>query len=498
MNTNKDKDQDAGAGAKRREKLQALKEAGFEYPNDFSNPISLSKIALLDSLNSIELEKKSDQIYRVAGRIVLCRRMGKATFLQIQDFSGRLQLYLRRDQIENYDNVLTFDLGDIIGAEGKIFRTRTGELTLGLSSIRILTKSLLPLPEKFHGLHDSESCYRYRYLDLIANISTRRTFKLRSQIIRKIRDFFDRRGFFEVETPMLQAIPTGAAATPFLTHHKTLDMDVYLRIAPELYLKRLLVGGFDRVYEVNRNFRNEGISRQHNPEFTMLEFYQAYATYYDLIDLTEELLDGLVREFHGTSKIFYQGKEIDFTRPFQRLTMRAALLKYCPGLTDKIVDDFELIKSFANSKGIKIESFFRLGKIQSLLFEECVEHLLINPTFITEYPREISPLARLNDKNPDVTDRFELFINGFEIANAFSELNDPDDQLLRFQEQQQNRDDGDNEAFCYDADFIRALQYGMPPAAGEGIGIDRLIMLLTDSGSIRDVILFPLLRQKQV
>ncbi|MBU4261764.1 MAG: lysine--tRNA ligase [Proteobacteria bacterium] len=434
----------------------------------------------------------------LAGRIVAMRKFGKATFLQIQDETGRLQVYMKQDVVgqEAYTIFKKLDIGDIAGFKGSLFRTKTGEPTLQAISFQHISKSLRPLPEKFHGLTDVEIRYRQRYVDLIVNPEVRDTFRKRVEIIRLVRDFLVNRGFMEVETPMMQPIAGGATAKPFKTHHNALDMDLYLRIAPELYLKRLLVGGFEKVFEINRNFRNEGLSTRHNPEFTMLEFYQAYATYHDLMDLTEEMISWIAAEVTGSMQITYQGDEIDLSPPWKRYTMEEALMEIA-GIDQTTLDDPEKIRQLARDKGIKLEATAGPGKAKTELFELLVEEKLINPTFITEYSTEISPLARRNKDNPDVTDRFELFITGREIANAFSELNDPIDQKQRLEKQIAERGD-DEEIFPeLDKDFVRALEYGMPPAAGEGIGIDRLVMLLTDAPSIRDVILFPHLRPEK-
>ena len=434
----------------------------------------------------------------LAGRIVAMRKFGKATFLHIQDETGRLQVYIKQDVVgqEAYNIFKKLDIGDIAGFKGSLFRTKTGEPTLQAISFQHISKSLRPLPEKFHGLTDVEIRYRQRYVDLIVNPEVRDTFRKRVEIIRLVRDFLVNRGFMEVETPMMQPIAGGATAKPFKTHHNALDMDLYLRIAPELYLKRLLVGGFEKVFEINRNFRNEGLSTRHNPEFTMLEFYQAYATYHDLMDLTEEMISWIAAEVTGSMQITYQGEEIDLSPPWKRYTMEEALMEIA-GIEQTILNDPEKIRQLARDKGIELEATAGPGKAKNELFELLVEEKLINPTFITEYPTEISPLARRNKDNPKVTDRFELFITGREIANAFSELNDPIDQKLRLEKQIAERGD-DEEIFPeLDKDFVRALEYGMPPAAGEGIGIDRLVMLLTDAPSIRDVILFPHLRPEK-
>ncbi|MDZ7641033.1 MAG: lysine--tRNA ligase [Desulfurivibrio sp.] len=434
----------------------------------------------------------------VAGRIMALRRFGKAAFLHLQDSSGRIQIHVKRDEIgeESYAAFKKFDVGDIAAFSGTLFRTKTGEVTLQALTVKLLTKSLRPLPEKFHGLTDIETRYRQRYVDLMVNPEVRDTFRRRVEIIRLVRDFLTNRGFLEVETPMMQAIAGGATAKPFKTHHNALGLDLYLRIAPELYLKRLLVGGFERVFEINRNFRNEGLSTRHNPEFTMLEFYQAYATYDELMELTEEMLSWVAMEVCGTMQINYQGQEVDLAPPWHRYTMDEALVAV-GGLDGAMLDDFAALKELALKKGAELQPQAGIGKVKTELFELLVEEKLVDPTFITAYPTEVSPLARRNQQNPEVTDRFELFITGREMANAFSELNDPGDQRRRLEKQIAERG-ADEEIFpVLDEDFLRALEYGMPPAAGQGIGIDRLTMLLTDSPSIRDVILFPHLRPEK-
>lgn len=483
--------------AQRRSKLNALREEGQAFPNAFRRDSYAEFLhESFGELDKEALETKGVRV-KVAGRMMLRRIMGKASFATIQDMTGRIQLYVRRDDLpEGFYNqqFKKWDLGDIIGAEGTLFKTQTGELTIAIDNIELLTKSLRPLPDKHRGLSDQETRYRQRYIDLMVNDETRRTFLLRSRIIESIRNYLLERDFLEVETPMMQAIPGGATALPFVTHHNALDMQLYLRIAPELYLKRLVVGGFERVFEINRNFRNEGLSTRHNPEFTMVEFYQAYADYHDLMDLTEGMLRHIAETLVGNTKIIYQGEEHDFGSPFTRLTMVESILKYNPSLTEEQVTDFEQAKAVAESLHIQIKSIWGLGKIQTEIFEATVEERLIDPTFITEYPKEVSPLARVNDHNPHVTDRFEFFVGGREIANGFSELNDSEDQAARFQQQVAEKEAGDDEAMFKDDDYITALEYGLPPTAGEGIGIDRLVMLFTDSPSIRDVILFPHMR----
>ena len=482
--------------AERKSKLATLREQGNPFVNDFKPQDSAKN--LVEAYNSLTKENLDEQAIEVcvAGRMMLKRVMGKASFAQLQDSTGQIQLFVTRDElVEGFYNeqFKKWDIGDIIGASGTLFKTKTGELSIRVSCIRLLTKSLRPLPEKFHGLSDQETIYRQRYVDLIMNETSRDVFKRRSAIVAYIRNFFIEHDYLEVETPMMQVIPGGAMAKPFVTHHNALDMDLFLRIAPELYLKRLIVGGMDRVFEINRNFRNEGLSTRHNPEFTMIEFYQAYATYHDLMDLTETLFRAIATDVCGSTNIHYQGDDFDFSKPFKRLSVVDSILHYNPAL--KIEDLQEgNAKDTAEKLGIHIKDNWGLGKIQIEIFEATVEEKLIQPTFITEYPTEVSPLARRNDDNPFITDRFELFIGGREIANGFSELNDAEDQAQRFQDQVSEKDAGDDEAMHYDADYIRALEYGMPPTAGEGIGIDRLVMLFTDSPSIKDVLLFPHMR----
>ena len=480
----------------RKAKLRVLRGEGNAFPNDFRRTHLAADLHRDYGAKSNEELEPVEINVMVAGRMMLKRVMGKASFATLQDMSGRIQLYIAND-ITGESTHAAFkhwDLGDILGAEGTLFKTRTGELSVKVTGLRLLSKSLRPLPEKFHGLADQEQKYRQRYLDLITNPESRRVFKARSGIIQSIREFFEERGYLEVETPMMQPIPGGAAAKPFVTHHNALDMQLYLRIAPELYLKRLVVGGIEKVFEINRNFRNEGMSTRHNPEFTMLEFYEAYQDYHYLMDLTEELLRGLARKVTGGTTLNYQGTSIDLGKPFDRLTMAEAIGKYNPRYTPQ---DLATINNLRNAlEGFKVEVFPTdgLGLLQLKLFEQTTEDKLIQPTFIVAHPTDVSPLARSNDQNPAVTDRFELFITGRELANGFSELNDPEDQAARFQQQVQAKEAGDEEAMYYDADYVRALEYGLPPTAGEGIGIDRLVMLFTDSASIRDVILFPQMR----
>ena len=482
--------------AQRREKLRAMRESGNAFPNDFRrNAIAGELHAEYDDKENDVLESDPVRV-RVAGRLMAKRIMGKASFAQLQDMSGRIQLFLQRDALPEgvYQQFKGWDIGDIIGAEGALFKTKTGELSVKAESIRILTKSLRPLPEKFHGLADQETRYRQRYVDLIMNEVSRDTFRMRSAIVQFFRQYLNDRDYLEVETPMMQAIPGGAVARPFSTYHNALDMVLVLRIAPELYLKRLVVGGYERVYEINRNFRNEGLSTRHNPEFTMLEFYQAYADYHDLMDLTEDLLRSMAQELCGSSTIGYQGERFDFGKPFRRMTVFESILEFNPDLNATDIDNPESARAVAETLGIPLKDSYGLGKVQVEIFEKTVEDRLADPTFITAYPTEVSPLARRNDDDPFVTDRFEFFVGGREIANGFSELNDAEDQAERFRRQVAEKDAGDLEAMHYDADYIRALEHGMPPTAGEGIGIDRLVMLFTNSPSIRDVLLFPHMR----
>ena len=470
------------------------------YPNGFVKQHDVAAIsAEYEGLTAEELENV-DARFTCAGRIVSLRSFGKVTFFHLMDKSGRLQCYTAREVLgdDPYRNFKKLDIGDILGVSGTLFRTKTGELTLSCDQCTLLTKSIRPLPEKYHGLKDVETRYRQRYVDLIVTPRTREIFRKRTLIVREFRRFLEEKGFMEVETPMMQPIPGGATAMPFITHHNALDMQLYMRIAPELYLKRLLVGGFDRVFEINRNFRNEGISVRHNPEFTMMEFYAAYWNYHDLMDFNEQLIRHVVQQVHGDTPLTYNGKPVDVYSPFERLTIREAILKYTEA--GEGVDSAEWLIPALRKLGMTEAkhqlSTRSLASLQVLYFEETVEEKLWNPTFIMEHPTEISPLARANDDRPEVTERFELYITGREFGNAFSELNDAEDQAARFHAQVSAKDGGDEEAMYYDADFIRALEYGMPPAGGCGIGIDRLMMLLTDSPSIRDVILFPALRRE--
>lgn len=482
----------------RRDKLARWRESGAAYPNAFRRDALAADLhQQAEGLDKAALEQ-AGQRTAVAGRIMLRRVMGKASFVTLQDVSGQIQAYVRKDDVGEaaYDafNDL-WDIGDIVGVRGTLMRTNKGELTVHADHIELLAKNLRPLPEKYHGLADQEIKYRQRYLDLIMNPEARRVFEVRSKVVSFLRNFFTERAFMEVETPMMQVIPGGAAARPFVTHHNTLDLDLYLRVAPELYLKRLTVGGFERVFEINRNFRNEGLSTRHNPEFTMLEFYWAYADFEDLIGLTQELLRGLAEQVLQSGSVSYQGQQLEFGQPAERMTMAESICRFTD-LSEGDVDDPEKLAGKLSAMGIAIEQSWGLGRLQTEVFDACVEDKLIQPTFITHYPAEVSPLSRRSDDSAHLTDRFELFIAGREIANGFSELNDPEDQAERFREQAEMKTGGDLEAMHYDADYIRALEYGMPPTAGEGIGIDRLIMLLTDAPSIRDVILFPLMRPK--
>ena len=489
--------------AERRAKLAALREQGIAFPNDFKPQHKAG--ALHESHGNAEREHLEAHPVHVvvAGRMMLKRVMGKASFATIQDASGnradgRIQLYITNESIGEaaHDAFKHYDIGDILGAEGTLFKTKTGELSVKVTTLRLLTKSLRPLPDKFHGLSDQETKYRQRYVDLIMNEETRRTFKARTAAMSSIRRFMDSHDFMEVETPMLHVIPGGAAAKPFITHHNALDMEMFLRIAPELYLKRLVVGGFDRVFEVNRNFRNEGVSPRHNPEFTMMEFYAAYVDYKWLMDFTEAVIRQAAVDAHGTAKLSYQGRDLDLSQPFHRMTIVQAINKFAPQYTHEQLHDEAFLKAELKKFGVKPHAHAGLGALQLGLFEETAEAQLWEPTYIIDYPVEVSPLARASDTVPGITERFELFMTGREIANGFSELNDAEDQAARFHAQVAAKKAGDDEAMYYDADYIRALEYGMPPTGGCGIGIDRLMMLITDSPNIRDVILFPHLRRE--
>ena len=484
--------------AERRAKLAELRAAGNAFPNDFERKDLAADLHKAYGAKGNEELEPAGIAAAVAGRLMLKRVMGKASFATLQDMSGRIQLYITNDATgpAAHEAFKHYDLGDILGARGTVFKTRTGELSLRVTELRLLAKSLRPLPEKFHGLADQEAKYRQRYVDLIMSEETRRAFHVRSRIIAEIRAFMVARGYLEVETPMMHPIPGGAAARPFVTHHNALDMQLFLRIAPELYLKRLVVGGFERVFEINRNFRNEGISTRHNPEFTMMEFYEAYRDHRYLMDFTEELLRAVAKNVLGTLEIPYGENVVDLSRPFARLTPAEAICKFHPDISAAELATREGVIAVLERRGIdwSHHKHAGAGALQLHLFEETTEVKLVQPTFIVDYPAEVSPLARRNDANPAITDRFELYITGREMANGFSELNDPEDQAARFAEQARQKEAGDQEAMHYDADYIRALEHGLPPTAGEGIGIDRLVMLFTDSPSIRDVLLFPHLR----
>ncbi|MBC3880026.1 lysine--tRNA ligase [Undibacterium sp. LX40W] len=491
--------------AERRAKLDAIRAQGVAFPNDFRPAHKAADLqAQYGQSTREDLEAQNVQV-SVAGRMMLKREAGKkAAFATLQDASGlkadgRIQLYVTSDKTgeAEMEAFRHYDLGDILGIEGVLFKTKTDELTIKVTKLRLLTKSLRPLPDKFHGLSNQETKYRQRYVDLIMSEETRRTFKARTAAMSSIRNFMNNHGFMEVETPMLHVIPGGAAAKPFITHHNALDMEMYLRIAPELYLKRLVVGGFERVFEVNRNFRNEGVSPRHNPEFTMMEFYAAYVDYKWLMDFTEEVIRKAAIDAHGTAVLTYQGKELDLSKPFQRLTIVGAINKYAPHYTAEQLNDAEFLKTELKKFGVKPFATSGLGALQLALFEETAEAQLWEPTYIIDYPAEVSPLARASDTVPGITERFELFMTGREIANGFSELNDAEDQAARFMAQVAAKDAGDEEAMYFDADYIRALEYGLPPTGGCGIGIDRLMMLITDSPNIRDVILFPHLRREE-
>ena len=489
--------------ARRREKLNALRErqksgGGAAFPNDFRrNRLAAALHRRYGELDVAGLRTENARV-SVAGRMMMVRVIGKSGFVKLRDASGDIQLFVRVDRVgeDVYREFKTWDVGDLVGAGGVMVKTKTGELSVETDELRLLAKSLRPLPEKFHGLTDVETRYRRRYLDLMMNAEARAVFETRSRIISFIRRYFDQRGFLEVETPMMQPLAGGAKARPFVTHHNALDADLYLRIAPELYLKRLVVGGVEKVYEINRNFRNEGVSSRHNPEFTMLEFYQAYADYRDLMDVTEDLLKALCLEVCGGTVLESRGRRFDFSKPFARVSVAEAVLRNNADLDAGDLTDRAALAEFAASKGVELDTEAGCGRLLAALFEKTVEHVLEEPTFVTAYPAEVSPLARRSDDDENLADRFELFIAGHEIANGFSELNDPDDQRRRFEEQMKERAQGDEEAMRYDEDYVTALEYGLPPAAGEGIGIDRLVMLLTGAESIRDVILFPQMRPK--
>ena len=481
--------------AERRAKLAELRRSGIAFPNDFRRDALAGQLHDAYGERSAEWLEANPTRVKVGGRMMFKRLMGKASFVKIADRTGQVQLFLSVEALgAAYEAFKGWDVGDIIGAGGVLFRTKTGELSVRADALVLLVKSLRPLPDKWHGLADTETRYRRRYVDLIVSEQSRKVFRARTQIIGYLRDFLDALDFLEVETPMMQPIPGGATARPFKTHHNALDLDMYLRIAPELYLKRLIVGGLERVYEINRNFRNEGLSTQHNPEFTMLELYLAYADYRDLMDWIEKATRGLADTLHGTQQISYQGRVFDLAPPFRRLTVEQAIIDNNPGIDPLSLRDLTYLRKRCELLGIKADAHDGPGKLQIEIFEKTAESALIDPTFVYAYPAEVSPLSRPNDKDPFVTDRFEFFIGGREIANGFSELNDPEDQAARFRAQVARKDQGDEEAMFYDADYVRALEYGMPPTAGLGVGIDRLVMFFTDSASIRDVILFPHMR----
>jgi lysyl-tRNA synthetase class 2 len=483
--------------AERRSKLAAIREYGIAFPNDFVpdafNGDLQAEFADAGKFDAVAIEGLARRV-RVAGRIMLKRVQGKVSFVQIQDMSGRIQLFIHQGTVgEVYESFKTWDVGDIVGAEGALMRTKTGELSVKAEALRLLSKSLRPLPDKFHGLADVEMRYRMRYVDLIVSPESRRVFELRSKAVRFMRQYLDAKRFLEVETPMMQQIPGGAAARPFVTHHNALDLDLYLRVAPELYLKRLVVGGFERVYEINRNFRNEGVSTRHNPEFTMLESYQAYATYNEVMDMTEDMIRQTAQAACGTTALAWEGRAIDLQPAFRRWRLDEAVAHFNPEIAAG-ERDRAVLESHCARLGIPVKPDYGWGKLLLEIFEKTVEAELVQPTFITAYPTEVSPLARANDRDPEITDRFELFIGGKELANGFSELNDPEDQAARFMAQVRAKESGDAEAMHYDADYIRALEYGLPPTGGLGVGIDRLVMLLADVPSIRDVLLFPYMR----
>jgi len=481
--------------AERRAKLDQLRQGGEAFPNDFRRDALAGELHGSFGERSGEWLDANPTRVKVGGRLLFRRVMGKASFAKIGDRTGQIQLYLQQETLgSGYETFKGWDIGDIIGASGVLFRTKTGELSVRVESLELLVKSLRPLPDKWHGLADTETRYRQRYVDLIVSESTRQVFRTRTRVVRYLRDFLDALDFLEVETPMMQPIPGGAVARPFKTHHNALGLDMYLRIAPELYLKRLIVGGLERVYEINRNFRNEGLSTQHNPEFTMLEAYLAYADYHDLMDWIEKATRGLADSLYGTQKITYQGRAYDLSKPFRRLTVEQAIIEHNPGIDPLSLRDVTYLRKRCEQLGVRFEPGDGAGKLQIALFEKSAESALIDPTFVYAYPVEVSPLSRPNDTDPFIVDRFEFFLAGREIANGFSELNDPEEQAARFRAQVARKEKGDEEAMFYDADYVRALEYGMPPTAGLGVGIDRLVMFFTDSPSIRDVILFPHMR----
>ena len=496
VNDGKQKKEESALIAERRRKLAEGRAKGNAFPNDFRRNALAEELHVTYGAHEDAHLRRENVAVRVAGRMMAKRVMGKASFIKLQDRTGQIQVRLERDRLPEgaYQDFRKWDVGDIVGASGTLFRTQTGELTVMAEDVRLLTKSLRPLPEKFHGLADQETRYRQRYVDLIVNEESREVFRTRARVVTYIRAFLESQDFLEVETPMMQPIAGGALARPFATHHNALDMPLFLRIAPELYLKRLVVGGFERVYEINRNFRNEGVSTQHNPEFTMLELYRAYAGFEEIMEMLEALLTGMCQAVLGRSTLRYQGEEVDLSKPFERRTLEETLVAFNPGLDRGRLRDRDYLQGVAGELGIPVHENYGPGKLQMEIFEKTAESKLRAPTFVTGYPTEVSPLSRRNDQDPFITDRFELFIAGREIANGFSELNDPEEQAERFREQVASRSAGDEEAMVFDADYIRALEYGMPPTGGLGVGIDRLVMLFTDSASIRDVLLFPHMR----
>jgi len=484
--------------AERRAKLQRLREHGTAFPNDFRRDALAGDLVTVFGERSAEWLEQNPHPVSVGGRMMARRGQGKVSFVDMRDRTGRIQLFLQSDALgTTYDEFKTWDIGDIIGAEGILFKTRAGELSVRVLKLHLLAKCLRPLPDKWHGLSDTELRYRQRYVDLIMSEESRNVFRTRARIVSFLRDFLDALDFLEVETPMMQQIPGGAVARPFVTHHNALDQDMYLRIAPELYLKRLVVGGFERVYEINRNFRNEGLSTQHNPEFTMLELYWAYGDYRDVMDWVEKAFKGLAGAIKGGLKVEYQGRAYDLDKPFRRVTLEEAVLQANPSLTKANVRDIDTLRNVASPLGIEPKKGDGAGKLQFEIFEKTVEDTLREPTFIYSYPTEVSPLSRANDRDPFITDRFEFFVAGRELANGFSELNDPEEQAARFRAQVARKEAGDDEAMFFDDDYVRALEYGMPPTAGLGVGIDRLVMFFTDSASIRDVLLFPQMRAEK-
>ena len=481
--------------AERRAKLARLREQGNAYPNDFRRDSTSEELLVGYDAHPPEWFEANPTVVTIAGRMMFKRVMGKASFAKLKDRTGLMQVFLQRDALgETYEEFKGWDVGDVVGAEGTLFKTRTGELSVRVERLRLLVKSLRPLPDKWHGLSDVEQRYRQRYVDLIVNDDAREVFIARNRIVQFLRSFLEALDFMEVETPMMQVIPGGAVARPFVTHHNALDVDMFLRIAPELYLKRLVVGGFERVYELNRNFRNEGLSTQHNPEFTMLELYQAYADYHDLMDMVERIFQGLADTIVGSRQVEYQGETMEFGTAFRRVTIEDLVVEHVPGFDRQRIRDLAYLREVCSRLGIAVNEADGPGKLQVGIFDRTGEHLLRQPTFVFAYPAEVSPLARRNDDDPFITDRFEFFVGGRELANGFSELNDPDDQAARFREQVARKSSGDEEAMFYDADYVRALEYGLPPTAGLGIGVDRMVMLFTNQPSIRDVLLFPHMR----